>query len=111
MQDEVENIYVSDEVMKYIVELVNKTRSHDNISLGSSPRGSIALINMAKANAYLHERDYVIPQDVKEVFYDVMNHRILLKDVKRGSENRMKHDILNSIKFKTNTPGIGKYDK
>ena len=106
MQDEVDNIFVHDEIIQYIVELVNKTRNHERISLGGSPRASISLIQMAKACAYLNQRDYVIPQDIQDIFYYVMNHRILLKNVKREEENNVKVEVLNSILNDTKKPKL-----
>ena len=106
MQVEVDNIFVHDEIIQYIVELVNKTRNHERISLGGSPRASISLIQMAKACAYLNQRDYVIPQDIQDIFYYVMNHRILLKNVKREEENNVKVEVLNSILNDTKKPKL-----
>lgn len=97
MQQEVENIFVHDEIIKYVVELVNKTRNHEMISLGASPRASICLIEMSKASAYLNNRDYVIPQDIHDIFYYVMNHRITLKNINREEENKIKIQVLNEI--------------
>ncbi len=78
MQESVEDTYIHDAVYKYIAALVQKTREDDLLALGVSPRGTIALTNMAKAAAYMAGRDYVIPDDVKRVFCDVTQHRILL---------------------------------
>lgn len=78
MQESVEDTYIHDAVYKYIAALVQKTRENDLLALGVSPRGTIALTNMAKAAAYMAGRDYVIPDDVKRVFCDVTQHRILL---------------------------------
>ncbi len=78
MQKTVEDTYIHDVVYKYIAALVQKTRENDLLALGVSPRGTIALTNMAKAAAYMAGRDYVIPDDVKRVFCDVTKHRMLL---------------------------------
>lgn len=104
MQDEVESIYVHEEVMQYIVNLVEATRHHEEILLGASPRGSISLIQMAKACAYLNKRNYVVPQDVEIVFYDVMNHRITLKNEEKFTKVKVLMDIFRSI----NAPALGK---
>ena len=79
IQKIVRHVYVSDEIMKYIAEIVNKTRSDPNILLGASPRASIVLLNGAKAVAAINGRDYVIPDDVKQLLYPTLNHRILIK--------------------------------
>jgi MoxR-like ATPase len=78
IQDEVSEIYVHDDIYKYVVDLANATRTDANIILGVSPRGTIAIVNAAKATAYMQGRDYVIPDDIKKVIYPVTNHRILL---------------------------------
>ncbi len=78
MQDEVDNIHVEKSVYEYIAMLSAITRKHPLIELGISPRGSIALACMARANAYIHGRTYVTPEDVQLVFPDVARHRIIL---------------------------------
>ena len=78
MQREVENIYVSEPLFSYITELASWTRAQPAIRYGVSPRGTIALLRMSKASAYLSGRDYLIPQDVQSVFEIVCAHRILL---------------------------------
>lgn len=75
----VKNIYVSDSVKRYIVDLVNRTRNHKSIALGVSPRGSLALLKAAQAYALLMNRDFVIPDDVKYLAPFVLVHRVLLK--------------------------------
>ena len=72
------NIYCSDAIRSYIVSIVNATRNADFIQLGVSPRGSIALYKAAKAFAYIYERDYVTPDDVKKIAVSVLAHRIIL---------------------------------
>ncbi|MEZ4627744.1 MAG: MoxR family ATPase [Eubacteriales bacterium] len=78
MQREVESIYASDALFAYITELAGWTRAQPAIRIGVSPRGTIALLRMSKAAAYLSGRDYLIPQDVQLVFESVSAHRILL---------------------------------
>lgn len=75
---EVEKIYVSETLYEYIVALTNATRSHSAIRLGISPRGSLALMQMAKASAFAQGRDYLLPDDVAFVCPDVFCHRLLL---------------------------------
>ena len=79
MQKSVENVYIDPKILKYIAELVRKTREHEMVELGSSPRGGLALLKMSRAIALMNGRDYVIPDDVKEVVYDCLAHRIILK--------------------------------
>ena len=74
----VEEVFIHDNIYKYMLKLVSSTRENDYIELGVSPRGTIALTRMAKAEAFLSGRTYVIPEDVETVFLDVTKHRILL---------------------------------
>ena len=78
MQQEVKQVRVSDAVKEYIVDIVATTREDRNTVLGISPRGSIALFKAAKAYAYIYERDYVTPDDVKNTAVSVLAHRIIL---------------------------------
>jgi MoxR-like ATPase len=76
MQDEVKKIRVSEQVRKYIVDITGATRDDRNTTLGISPRGSIALYKAAKSFAYIYDREYVTPDDVKNVAVSVLAHRI-----------------------------------
>ena len=80
---EVSNIHVADRIYDYIAELVDLTRSNAYVTLGVSPRGALAVTRAAKANAYLEGRDYVIPDDVCDVFPDVCVHRLILNSKAR----------------------------
>lgn len=83
---EAESIYVHDLVYGYITELVNRTRTNGQLSLGVSPRGSLAIAAMAKAHAYLAGRNYVVPTDVSEVFVNTVSHRLLLTAMARAQK-------------------------
>lgn len=87
LQKEVQEIYVADQVLDYVAHLAEATRNHELITLGLSPRGTLALVRMAKAAAYMKERDYVIPKDVQDVFKDVAAHRMILDSKARYQEN------------------------
>lgn len=105
LQAAVEQIYVHDEVYGYLLQLITATRKHPLIELGISPRGSIALTDMAKAQALMEGRDYVIPEDVKQVFSDVATHRILLNQ--KGKINHMTSEsILKEVLEKIALPRI-----
>ena len=78
LREEADRVYVSDEILDYIIRLVNATRSHPMIVQGASPRASLALTAMAKAAALTLGRDYVNPEDVSMVFDDVVTHRLIL---------------------------------
>ena len=77
--DLVQKITVSDQVKKYIVMIADKSRNLDRIAVGISPRGTLALMRAAQANAGFEGRDYVIPDDVKEVARPVLSHRIITR--------------------------------
>ena len=78
IQKNEEKVYINDISYEYIARLVLATRENPLIQLGVSPRGTLALVKMSKANAYFNGRMYVIPEDVMEVFKDVVQHRIIL---------------------------------
>jgi MoxR-like ATPase len=79
MQKVVESIHVDDDLEAYIIDLVQRTRSLPNVDLGASPRGSLALMHLARAEAVYHGRDYTIPDDVKSVAVPALSHRLILK--------------------------------
>ncbi|MRH44895.1 AAA domain-containing protein [Aquibacillus halophilus] len=78
VQNQVKEVFIEKGVQQYIVQLVTATRNHESVYLGVSPRGSIALMKAAKAFAFIHDRDYVIPDDVKYLAPYVLAHRIIL---------------------------------
>ena len=96
IQQMVDNIYVHDAVYEYIARLVLNTREDDLIALGVSPRGSLALTSMAKANAFLKGRNYVIPDDVISVFKDVTAHRMVLQPKARVNHVTVQ-DLIDNI--------------
>lgn len=94
--DQVEHVYVSPEVASYIVQIVTATRNRADISLGSSPRGSIALYAMSRAYALYQGRNYVIPDDVKYMAPYVLSHRLHLTH-RAKTEKREAQDIIHEI--------------
>ncbi|MBP3421169.1 MAG: MoxR family ATPase [Lachnospiraceae bacterium] len=78
LQQKTADVFADDSICDYIVSLAEATRRTDMLTQGISPRGSIAILKMAKARACLEDRDYVIPADVHKVLYSVCNHRIIL---------------------------------
>ena len=100
LQSAVKNIFVHDLVKKYIVSLVGSTREKDNISLGSSPRGSLGLYRASQAMSLTRGRHFVIPDDVKELVVPVLGHRLILSASARmngHSAVSMIESILSSI--------------
>ncbi len=96
----VDGIFIHDNIYKYMVKLVDATRTNNYIELGISPRGMIALARMSKATAFLEKRKYVIPEDVEHIFQDVSKHRILLNTKARiahVTEEAILDNILKSV--------------
>ena len=100
MQEQVEATFVKDVVVKYVVDLIVATRNNENISRGASPRATLAVTAMAKAMAWIHGRDYVLPSDVQEVFVRTVAHRLLLSSKAEGrkmSAEQVLTEILNKV--------------
>jgi MoxR-like ATPase len=79
MQQALEDVHVSPSIGYYIVDIVRATRESRSVQVGASPRGSLALLKLARANAVLDGRDFVVPDDVKAVAVPALAHRLLLK--------------------------------
>ena len=93
MQQAVEGVYVAEPVGHYIVELANATRNHAKVYVGASPRGSLALLKLARANAVVAGRDFVTPDDVKRVAAPALAHRIILRPELWVQDLRPEHVI------------------
>ena len=105
LKDEVKHVEISDDMISYITELTDKTRTDSIIKLGVSPRGALALTRMTKACAYLAGRTFTIPEDVKEVFTDVCGHRIVLSPKARMSDET-EETVLRNILKNTQAPEV-----
>ncbi|WP_024480077.1 AAA family ATPase [Cellulophaga baltica] len=77
-KQKIQEIVVEEKIIKYIAEVISKTRNHPHLYLGGSPRASIATLNAAKAFAAFDGRDFVIPNDIKRALVPVLNHRVIL---------------------------------
>jgi MoxR-like ATPase len=77
-QEEVKKVYLDAQLKRYIVDVVSATRSHEDVYLGGSPRGSLALYRASQAKAALAGRDYIIPDDIKEMAEVTLAHRIIV---------------------------------
>lgn len=77
LQEEVESVHVAEELFVYIARLVAATREHPLIRLGASPRAGTALLRISRASAWMNGRDYLIPADVRALFHNVLEHRIV----------------------------------
>jgi len=83
LQEAAKNVYVDTAVREYIVGLIEATRNHEDVSLGASPRASLGMFRAVRGMAILRDRDYVIPDDVKELAYAVLAHRLILSPAAR----------------------------
>ncbi|MBM7555532.1 AAA family ATPase [Halanaerobacter jeridensis] len=104
LQELVKDIYVDENLKDYVLDIIFKTREDSEyISCGASPRASINLILAAKGKAFLEGRGYVVPEDIKEVVYDVLRHRILLS-YEAEAEGVTQEDIIYDILESVNLP-------
>ncbi|TGA99154.1 MoxR family ATPase [Sporolactobacillus shoreae] len=90
LRRQAESVYVSDSVKNYLLDIVIATRKHPMIDLGVSPRGSLDLLKAARAFAFVDQRNYVVPDDVKAVAPFVLAHRIILRQDEAGREGAAK---------------------
>jgi MoxR-like ATPase len=100
LQKTVEGIHVDDDVLGYVTDIVQATRVQRQVEVGASPRGSLAIFKLARARAVFHGRDYVIPDDVKEVAAPALVHRMIMKAeswVKGVDPRQMIDEILKTI--------------
>lgn len=103
LQTEVSNVKLTDGIKDYIVRLCHKTRKHQSVYLGVSPRGALALCRAAQALAFVRGRDYVIPDDVKELVPVTFSHRIILKPEAR-LEGATVDRVITSVLQETRVP-------
>ncbi len=96
---EAKNVFVHESIMNYIIDIVVKTREHENIAIGVSPRGTLNMVNAVRAYAYIKGRQYVTPEDVKKLAVSVFAHRLVLKHGMTRQDNRQTiiKDILDTV--------------
>jgi len=100
LQRTVEGIHVDDDVLGYVADIVQATRTQRQVEIGASPRGSLAIFKLARARAVYYSRDYVIPDDVKDVAGPALVHRMIMKSESwvKGTEPRSVVDeVLKSV--------------
>lgn len=100
MQEQIKEVYVDPLIEEYIVALVTATRNHEDVYLGASTRGSLALYRTAQARAALQGRDYVIPDDVKALAESVLGHRLIINPAARIRNvvaSTVMSDIMNAV--------------
>ena len=108
MQEEIKDIYVDDLIKDYIVSLVIASRNHDDVYLGASPRGSLALYRASQAHAALQGRDYVTPDDVKALAEPVLGHRLIINPaarIRNVQASVVVSDLLGSVPVPGSRPG------
>ena len=96
LQNMTEQVYLEDSLLQYILDLVAATRHHEEIELALSPRASLGMVRAAKAMAMLRGRDYVLPDDIKQLIKPVFAHRLKLKATERykGRQNKKLLELL-----------------
>jgi MoxR-like ATPase len=107
MQAALEDVFVGDALERYIVTLVQATRSDSRVTLGASPRGSLALLKLARAEAVMRGRDFVLPDDVKAVAVAALAHRLVLRPelwVSRTTAVQVVESLLQQVPTPTAEP-------
>jgi MoxR-like ATPase len=103
MQKEVEEVKVHQDLVAYVTKIIQETRKDSNISLGASPRATLALLRAAQAHAYLNARNYCIPDDIIKLIGPVLAHRIILSPEARLSQTKVEK-LLKTITAKVHVP-------
>lgn len=100
LQEQIKDVYVDELIEEYIVALVTATRHHEDVYLGASTRGALALYRTAQAKAAIDGRDYVIPDDVKALAEPVLGHRLIISPaarIRNVVSSTVMNDILNAV--------------
>ncbi len=100
MQASLECVHVDEVIGRYVVALVDATRGAAQLQVGASPRGSLALIKLARAHALMRERDFVTPDDVKAILVPALAHRVVLRSdlwVRRVSPDEVLADLVAAV--------------
>ena len=95
-QDAVQEVHISDELIRYISSITHNSRENNDLFLGASPRASLAILKTAKAIAAIYGREFVIPEDIQYVVYPVLNHRLILAPEKE-MEGFQVNDVIREI--------------
>jgi MoxR-like ATPase len=100
MRDSLEQVEVTPDLLDYVVAIVNATRRDPQVQIGASPRGGLALVQLARGQALLNSRDYVVPDDVKQVAVPALAHRMTLRPelwVRQVSSDDVMAKLLSSV--------------
>lgn len=98
----IQDVIVEAKILRYIAEIISKTRNHPHLYLGGSPRASLATLNAAKAFAAINGRDFVTPEDVKKALEPVLNHRVILtpeREMEGMTTESVVHMIIESVEI------------
>lgn len=106
MQEGVEEVHVDEAMEEYVVEIVEATREHRDVELGASPRGSLALLKLSKARAYLRNGEFVLPDDVKALAVPALSHRLILKP-ERWMSGVRSQDVVREVLDSIPVPKVG----
>ena len=98
----IQEVIVEEKIIRYVAEIITKTRNHPHLYLGGSPRASLATLNAAKAFAAINGRDFVTPEDVKKALEPVLNHRVILtpeREMEGMTTESVVHMIMESVEI------------
>lgn len=110
MREAVDKVFIDDSILEYVANIAKATRNCSDILQGMSPRGSIAVVAMSKAMAFLRGHEYVLPSDVQYVITDTIAHRIVLnKGIRRGNINE--RDVIKTLMDGVKAPTISIVDE
>jgi MoxR-like ATPase len=99
-QEAVRQVHVDEKVSRYIVEIIQATRAHPDLSLGGSPRASMALLRCAQSFAAMNSFDFVLPDDVKQIVRHVLGHRLILRPesrLRKKTAAKVLDEIINAV--------------
>ena len=102
-QELIEQVFIKEELLDYIAEIIHNTRNNGDLFLGASPRASLAIMKSSKAIAAMKGRDFVTPDDIQYMTYPVLNHRIILTP-EREMEGYDAREVVNDIIKKIEVP-------
>lgn len=104
MQREVDQVHLSEPIRRYIVEIARQSRNADEIMVGLSPRGSLALAHAARAWAWMHDRDFVQPDDIQALLVPVCAHRLVIEGATTGAHWMLAAELIDSIARGVSSP-------
>jgi MoxR-like ATPase len=104
LQERADDVHVDDSLVNYALEVIEATREHDQLELGISPRGTVALMRAAKASALLDGRDYVVPDDLKALLGPVFAHRVVTKSFLQSGDTASAEQLIHEIVARVPAP-------